>query len=65
LNEGKPKIHGHIVVGRCDATTRGGHLIRGVVRPTLEMVITESPAHLRRKYNSEFGLALIELIDSP
>jgi predicted DNA-binding protein with PD1-like motif len=29
------------------------------VRPTLEVIITESPAHLRRRKDPETGLALI------
>ena len=33
--EKKPKVHVHIVVGRSDGTTRGGHLMEGHVRPTL------------------------------
>jgi uncharacterized protein len=59
-----PQIHAHVVVGRTDAGTRGGHLIRGVVRPTLEVVLTESPIHLHRTFNPAFGLALIDLKDS-
>ena len=33
----------------------------GIVRPTLEVTIVESPAHLRRKKKPELGIALIEL----
>ena len=40
---GKPKVHVHVVVGRSDGTTRGGHLMEGRVRPTLEVILTESP----------------------
>ena len=61
LNGVVPQIHAHAVMGKPDATTRGGHLIRGIVRPTLEVVLTESPTHLLRKYHSDFGLALINL----
>jgi len=50
-----------VVVGKADATTRGGHLIGGIVRPTLEVIVTESPAHLLRKFNPEVGLALLDL----
>ena len=57
--KGKPKVHVHIVVGRSDGTTRGGHLIEGHVRPTLEVILTESPAHLRKEHDAESGLALI------
>jgi predicted DNA-binding protein with PD1-like motif len=56
---GQPRVHVHIVVGRSDGTTRGGHLIEGHVRPTLEVILTESPAHLRKEHDAESGLALI------
>src|SRR5690242_8218129 len=46
---GKHKIHAHVVVGREDGTTRGGHLLKAHVRPTLEVILTESPAYLERK----------------
>ena len=36
--KGQPKVHVHIVVGRSDGTTRGGHLMEGHVRPTLEVI---------------------------
>jgi predicted DNA-binding protein with PD1-like motif len=61
LNAGEPQIHAHLVAGRADATTRGGHLLRGIVSPTLEVILTVSPAHLNRKYDPEIGLALIDL----
>jgi len=59
--EGEPKLHAHVVVGTRDGSARGGHLIEGHVRPTLELVLVESPAHLRRRSDPETGLALIEL----
>jgi predicted DNA-binding protein with PD1-like motif len=59
--KGEPKIHAHVVLGRSDGTTRGGHLIEGRVRPTLEVMLVESPRHLRRKHDPQSGLALIEL----
>jgi uncharacterized protein len=31
------------------------------VRPTLEMTVVESPAHLRREHDPASGLALIKL----
>jgi predicted DNA-binding protein with PD1-like motif len=59
--KGQPQIHAHVVVGRSDGTTRGGHLLEAHVRPTLEVVIVESPAALKRKFDPEVGLALIEV----
>jgi uncharacterized protein len=59
--EGKPVLHVHCVLGRRDGSAMAGHLIRGDVRPTLEIVLTESPAHLRKRHDAETGLALIDL----
>jgi len=59
--DGSPKLHAHVVVGRSDGTTRGGHLLEAHVRPTLEVVLVEPPAHLQRKHDPESGLALIRL----
>ena len=56
-----PKIHAHVVVGKRDGTAHGGHLLEAYVRPTLEVMLIESPAHLRRVFDPESGLALIEI----
>jgi predicted DNA-binding protein with PD1-like motif len=61
VSEGKPTVHAHVVVGRSDGTTRGGHLLAARVRPTLELVLVESPAHLKKVPDPETGLALIAL----
>lgn len=57
----KPKLHAHVVLGRRDGSTCGGHLLEGSVWPTLEVVMTEVPDHLRRTTDSETGLPLIDL----
>jgi predicted DNA-binding protein with PD1-like motif len=36
-------------------------LIEGIVRPTLEVVITETEGALRRRNRPELGIALIDL----
>jgi predicted DNA-binding protein with PD1-like motif len=59
--DGKPSIHLHAVLGRQDGSTRAGHLNRGDVRPTLEVIVTEMPTHLCKKKDPESGLALIDL----
>jgi len=59
--EGKPKLHLHAMLGRRDGTALGGDLGDGVVRPTLEVIITESPAHLHGAEDAASGLALIKL----
>src|SRR5262245_36851583 len=57
---GQPQLHAHVVVGKRDGTAHGGHLLEAGVRPTLEVIVVESPAHLRRTPNAESGLALID-----
>ncbi|HMQ52390.1 MAG TPA: DNA-binding protein [Anaerolineae bacterium] len=65
INEGKPKIHAHGVIGKADATTRGGHILEARVWPTLEVIVVESPQHLQRHTDEETGLALIDLSAAP
>ena len=55
----KPKVHAHVVLGKRDGTAHGGHLMEAFVRPTLEVVLVESPAHLYREHDEATGLALI------
>lgn len=57
----EPQIHAHLVIGRRDGTAHGGHLLNATVRPTCEIVITESPQHLQKEIDPESGLALIRL----
>jgi uncharacterized protein len=59
-NDG-PKLHAHVVVGKRDGTAHGGHLMDARVRPTLEIVLVDTPAHLRRRSDPATGLALIDL----
>ena len=59
LDEGGPKVHAHVVVGKRDGSAHGGHLLEARVWPTLEVILVESPQHLRRKMDEETGLALI------
>ena len=59
--DGSPVVHAHVVVGRADGSTMGGHLMEGHVRPTLELILSESPEHLRRRHDPATGLALIRV----
>jgi len=61
ISDGKPQVHAHMVIGRRDGTAHGGHLMEAVVRPTCELILTESPAHLRKQFDPETGLALIRI----
>ena len=60
-DDGKASLHVHVVLGLSDGSTRGGHLLEGKVRPTLEAVIEETPAGLRRRKRPDLGIALIDL----
>ena len=59
-DDGKPSLHLHAVLGLQDGSTRGGHFLKGIVRPTLEVTIVETPAHLRRRKQPGLGIALIQ-----
>jgi predicted DNA-binding protein with PD1-like motif len=60
-DDGKASLHIHIVLGLADGSTRGGHFLEGTVRPTLEVMLTEAPAKLRRRKRADLGIALIDL----
>lgn len=60
IAEGEPEVHAHVVVGHRDGTTSGGHLMRAIVFPTLEVIVTETPAHLHKRHDPETGLNLID-----
>jgi uncharacterized protein len=61
LKDGKPEVHAHAVVGKRDGSAHGGHLLEARIRPTCELVLTESPAHLKKEFDTESGIALIKL----
>ncbi len=59
LYRNEPKVHAHVVLGTEDGTARGGHLLEATVRPTLEIILTESPTFLQRKMDEAAGIPLI------
>ncbi len=59
--DGAPGVHAHVVVGKADGTAHGGHLLRATVRPTLEVILSETPTHLQRRLDPEAGIPLIRL----
>jgi len=58
-DDGQPALHAHIVLGRHDFSALAGHLQEIDVFPTMEIVLTETPAHLRKKVDKKTGLTLI------
>jgi uncharacterized protein len=61
LDKGEPRVHAHVVLGKKNGTAMGGHLLEAHVRPTLELVLQDSEEQLKRKFDPESGLALIDL----
>src|SRR4051794_3089956 len=43
VTSGGPELHIHLVAGKRDGTALAGHLGEAHVRPTLEVIVTESP----------------------
>jgi hypothetical protein len=61
LEDAKPKIHAHSSLAKQTGNVVGGHLMEGHVRPTLEIILNQSPKHLERKFDEGSGIALIRL----
>lgn len=61
LDGNEPKVHAHAVLGRRDGSCVGGHVLEAKVRPTLEVILVESPGYLNKTCDSESGLALIDI----
>jgi len=53
------KIHAHAVFGRRYGSTIGGHLMRGVVFPTLEIFVVDYGTRLTRRKDDNTGLWLL------
>jgi predicted DNA-binding protein with PD1-like motif len=61
VKDDEPQVHAHVAVAKRDGSAHGGHLMRAHVRPTLEVILVESPGHMRKRLNEDVGLALIDL----
>jgi uncharacterized protein len=60
-HDGRPVVHAHVVVGRSNGVTAGGHLLEAHIRPTCEVFLTESPVHLSKALDPASGLILFKL----
>ncbi len=58
---GDRQIHAHAVVGKSDGTAQGGHLLKAYAHPTLEIILTESPAYLVREMDEDSHIPLIKI----
>lgn len=59
--DGAPVVHAHALLGRRDGSAVGGHLIEGVVSPTLEVVLLTLPERVERQEDAATGLRLWKL----
>ncbi len=53
------EVHAHAVLGKFDGNAIGGHLLKAIVHPTLEVILEETPGYLQRRMDKETGLPLI------
>lgn len=60
LYQGHPVVHTHMVVGNSDGTTLGGHVLEAHVSPTLEVMVTEDPVTMQRRFDPATDLTLID-----
>lgn len=57
---GKPVVHTHVSLGASDGSAWGGHLLRAIASPTLEVYVTTFPTPLHKRLEPETGLQLID-----
>src|SRR6202045_5023220 len=61
LYKGKPVVHTHMVLGSPDGTTFGGHVLDANVSPTLEVMVTDDPVTMQKRFDPATDLTLIYL----
>jgi hypothetical protein len=49
-----------MVVGSPDGTTRAGHVLDAYVSPTLEVMVTVDPITMKKRFDPETDLTLID-----
>ncbi|MGI8961763.1 MAG: PPC domain-containing DNA-binding protein [Bryobacteraceae bacterium] len=59
--KGKPSVHTHVVLGDHNGQTKGGHVWKLIVNPTLEVFVTVHPLPLEKKPDSGSGMNMIDL----
>jgi len=53
------RLHAHVILGRRDGSTIGGHLMKATVHPTLEVFIVDLGMRLMRSRDDATGLWLL------
>ena len=54
-DDGKPSLHIHVVLGLSDGSTRGGHLLDGLVQPTQRVTFEDSIYCFARGIRAQMG----------
>ncbi|RZK37028.1 MAG: DNA-binding protein [Pedobacter sp.] len=57
---GEPVTHTHATAAVSDGSVKGGHLLKLISGPTIEIVITVEPTALTKKMNTEFNALMID-----
>ena len=57
---GKPVVHAHMVLGKRDGSTVGGHLWEAHVNPTLEVFVSVDAEPLQKKLDEQSGMKVID-----
>src|SRR6202795_3777447 len=60
LYHGKPVVHTHMVLGSPDGTTYGGHVLDANVSPTVEVMVTDDPVTMQKRFDPATDLTLID-----
>jgi hypothetical protein len=60
LYKGKPVVHTHMVFGSPDGTTFGGHVLDANVSPTVEVMVTDDPVTMQKRFDPATDLTLID-----
>jgi predicted DNA-binding protein with PD1-like motif len=58
---GNPQVHAHVVIAKRGGAAFGGHLLKLRVCPTLEIILTETPTHLRKRSVPGLPISTIRL----
>jgi predicted DNA-binding protein with PD1-like motif len=77
IKEGRTFVHAHVVLGKKDYSTIGGHLVEGTVNPTCEILLIAlsddtsdkdsknkpkpEPLKISRKKDKDTGLMLLDI----
>ncbi len=56
--DGAPVVHAHALLSRANGSAVGGHLVEGIVSPTLEVVLHTLPERVERQEDAATGLRL-------